>query len=87
MIYSNDMTTTSPTRQFPAFRIVAGDTVTIERRRYVVSHVGLVTRIPRNRNVTTRPDPLLSFTLRPVNGRASSKVVRVEQTDLIRVAR
>ena len=86
MIYSNDMTTTSPTRQFPAFRIVAGDTVTIERRRYVVSHVGLVTRIPRNRNVTTRPDPLLSFTLRPVT-RGNSKVVRFEQTALVRVAR
>ena len=86
MIYSNDMTTTSPTRQFPAFRIVAGDTVTIERRRYVVSHVGLVTRIPRNRNVTTRPDPLLSFTLRPVT-RGNSKVVRFEQTTLVRVAR
>ena len=79
--------TTTTSRQFPAFRIQAGDTVTIDRRRYVVSHVGLVSRIARNRKVTTRPDPLLSFTLRPVNGRASSKVVRVEQTDLIRVAR
>jgi hypothetical protein len=86
MIYNQAMTTNNPTRQFPAFRVVVGDTVTVERRRYVVSHIGLVSRIPRNRHVTTRPDPLLSFTLRPVT-RGNSKVVRFEQTALVRVAR
>jgi|GEM_PF-6615805 hypothetical protein len=81
------MTTNTTTRLFPAFRIVAGDTVTIERRRYTVRAIGLVTRIPRSRFVTERPDPLLSFTLRPVTGRGNSRTVNVEQYAMIRVAR
>lgn len=85
MIYTIGMTNTTTT-QLPAFRITRGDIVTIERRRYRVAHIGLVSRIPRRRDVP-RPDPLVSFTLSPASGRGNRRTVNVEQTDLIRVAR
>lgn len=77
-------TRTQPSLEVPAFRIVRGDTVVHERRRYVVTHVGQVAYYPRDRARSMRHG--VKLTLRPATGRGNHRQVNLLNEDLIRRA-
>ena len=69
-----------------AYRITAGDLVTIERRRYTVRHVQPVVFYSRNRNVELAPADRngVTLTLRPARAAGGRTVtVTFRNTDLV----
>lgn len=71
----------------PAFRIAAGQAVTIDRRRYVVTHVQLVAFYSRNRNTELAPSQRTGYRLTLRHARGGHRVETFRQTDLVRVAK
>jgi hypothetical protein len=67
--------TTTPT---PAFRVTRGDTVTIDRIKWTVSHVQPMTFIPRSRNAEVAPSDRsgVRFTLRHPRRRSREATFR-----------